>query len=141
MQRRSRRSLLAKTKHRRTAGDAALGTTSYYQADGLGSLTSLSNAAGALAKTYTFDSFGNKTASTGRSPIPSGTRHASSTPRPICSYRGSDTTTRRRGGSSLKTRSNLMGELISTGTLVTAQLTLRIPSVWLSACTRFLSTL
>ncbi|MGC2531302.1 MAG: RHS repeat-associated core domain-containing protein [Candidatus Acidiferrum sp.] len=39
--------------------------TSYYQADGLGSITSLSNAAGALAQTYTFDSFGNQTASTG----------------------------------------------------------------------------
>jgi RHS repeat-associated protein len=39
--------------------------TSYYQADGLGSVTSLSNAAGALAETYTFDSFGNQTASSG----------------------------------------------------------------------------
>ena len=41
------------------------GTTSYYEADGLGSITSLSNAAGALAQTYTFDSFGNQTASSG----------------------------------------------------------------------------
>lgn len=41
------------------------GTTSYYEADGLDSVTSLSNAAGALAQTYTFDSFGNRTASTG----------------------------------------------------------------------------
>jgi RHS repeat-associated protein len=40
-------------------------TTSYYQADGLGSVTSLSNAAGSLAQTYTFDSFGKQTASTG----------------------------------------------------------------------------
>ncbi len=40
-------------------------TTSYYEADGVGSLTSLSNTAGALAQTYTFDSFGNTTASTG----------------------------------------------------------------------------
>jgi RHS repeat-associated protein len=40
-------------------------TTSYYHADGLGSITSLSNSAGALAQTYTFDSFGNQTASTG----------------------------------------------------------------------------
>ncbi len=40
-------------------------TTSYYQADGLGSITSLSNAAGALAQTYSFDSFG-KTTPTGR---------------------------------------------------------------------------
>jgi RHS repeat-associated protein len=41
------------------------GTTSYYQADGLGSVTSLSSSAGALANTYTYDSFGNLTASTG----------------------------------------------------------------------------
>jgi RHS repeat-associated protein len=41
------------------------GTTSYYQADGLGSITSLSNSAGALANTYTYDSFGKLTASTG----------------------------------------------------------------------------
>jgi len=40
-------------------------TTSYFQADGLGSTTSLSNTAGSLAQTYTFDSFGNKTASSG----------------------------------------------------------------------------
>jgi len=39
--------------------------TSYYHADGLGSVTSLSNAAGALAQTYTFDSFGKQTASSG----------------------------------------------------------------------------
>jgi RHS repeat-associated protein len=36
-------------------------TTSYYQADGLGSVTSLSNAAGTLAQTYSFDSFGKTT--------------------------------------------------------------------------------
>src|SRR6266566_41169 len=41
------------------------GTTSYYEADGLGTATSLSNAAGALAQTYTFDSFGNQTGSSG----------------------------------------------------------------------------
>jgi len=41
------------------------GATSYYHADGLGSVTSLSNTAGALAQTYTLDSFGNQTASSG----------------------------------------------------------------------------
>src|SRR5271157_4142774 len=41
------------------------GTASYYQQDGLNSVTSLSNPAGALANTYTFDSFGKLTASTG----------------------------------------------------------------------------
>lgn len=39
--------------------------TSYYEADGLGSITSLSNGAGSLAQTYTFDSFGKQTASSG----------------------------------------------------------------------------
>jgi len=41
------------------------GTTSYYEADALGSITSLSNAAGALTQTYTFDSFGNLVATSG----------------------------------------------------------------------------
>jgi RHS repeat-associated protein len=40
-------------------------TTSYYHADGLGSISSLSNAAGALAQTYTYDSFGQQTAFSG----------------------------------------------------------------------------
>jgi len=40
-------------------------TTSYYHADGLGSVTSLTNGTGALAQTYSFDSFGNQTASSG----------------------------------------------------------------------------
>jgi hypothetical protein len=38
-------------------------TTSYYHADGLGSITSLSSAAGVLGQMYTFDSFGKLTAS------------------------------------------------------------------------------
>ncbi len=41
------------------------GATSYYQADGLGSITSLSSTAGALAQTYTFDSFGKQVSSSG----------------------------------------------------------------------------
>jgi RHS repeat-associated protein len=40
-------------------------TTSYYQADGLGSVTSLTNAAGTAAQNYTYDSFGNIIATTG----------------------------------------------------------------------------
>ncbi len=40
-------------------------TTSYYDADGLGSITSLSNSAGALAQTYGYDSFGKQTSSSG----------------------------------------------------------------------------
>jgi RHS repeat-associated protein len=41
------------------------GATSFYQADGLGTITSLANTSGSLAQTYTFDSFGNQTASSG----------------------------------------------------------------------------
>ncbi len=39
--------------------------TSYFHADGLGSITSLSNSAGTIANTYTYDSYGDLTASTG----------------------------------------------------------------------------
>jgi RHS repeat-associated protein len=41
------------------------GSTSYYEADGLGSVTSLTNAAGTAAQTYTYDSFGNTVATSG----------------------------------------------------------------------------
>ncbi len=40
-------------------------TTSYYHADGLGSVTSLSSSTGSLPQTYVYDSFGKLTASTG----------------------------------------------------------------------------
>jgi RHS repeat-associated protein len=39
--------------------------TSFYHADGLGTVTSLSNTSGSTAQTYTFDSFGNQTGSSG----------------------------------------------------------------------------
>ena len=39
--------------------------TSYYDADGLGSITSLSSSAGSLAQTYGYDSFGKQTSSSG----------------------------------------------------------------------------
>jgi RHS repeat-associated protein len=41
------------------------GTASFYQQDGLGSVTSLSTSTGTLANTYTYDAFGNLTVSTG----------------------------------------------------------------------------
>ena len=41
------------------------GNRDYYDADGLGSVTSLPSTAGALAQTYKFDSFGKQTASSG----------------------------------------------------------------------------
>jgi RHS repeat-associated protein len=40
-------------------------TTSYYHADGLGSVTSLTNGAGSLIQTYGYDSFGKQTSSSG----------------------------------------------------------------------------
>jgi RHS repeat-associated protein len=41
------------------------GRSSFYEADGLGSITSLSSSAGAVANTYTYDSYGNVTNATG----------------------------------------------------------------------------
>ena len=41
------------------------GTTSYFEGDGVGSVTSLSSGGGMLANTYAYDSFGKLTASTG----------------------------------------------------------------------------
>jgi RHS repeat-associated protein len=41
------------------------GATSFYHADGLGSVTSVSNGAGSLAQTYAYDSFGKLTSSSG----------------------------------------------------------------------------
>lgn len=41
------------------------GSIDYYEADGVGSVTSLSNSTGSLAQSYTYDSLGNQTASSG----------------------------------------------------------------------------
>jgi RHS repeat-associated protein len=41
------------------------GASYYYDADGLGSITSLTNSSGQIAASYTYDSFGKLTASTG----------------------------------------------------------------------------
>ncbi len=82
------------------------GTTSYYHADGLGSVTSLSSAAGSIANTYTYDSFGKLTASTGSLVNPFRTRGVSSTPKAAYITTVPDTTTRRQEDSSAKTESN-----------------------------------
>jgi RHS repeat-associated protein len=47
------------------------GTTSFYEADGLGSVTSLTNSSGAVGETYAYDSFGKQTASSGSLTNPS----------------------------------------------------------------------
>lgn len=41
------------------------GVTSYYEQDAVGSVSALSNAAGALANTYSYDAFGRLIASSG----------------------------------------------------------------------------
>lgn len=46
-------------------GEVRSGTTSFYQQDGVGSTTSLSSAAGVLANTYVYDSFGKLINSSG----------------------------------------------------------------------------
>jgi RHS repeat-associated protein len=46
-------------------GELRSATTSYYQQDGLGSVTSISNTTGALAETYTYDNYGKMISSTG----------------------------------------------------------------------------
>jgi RHS repeat-associated protein len=46
------------------------GTTSFYQADGLGSITSLSNSAATLVNAYTYKSFGKVSTSTGTTTNP-----------------------------------------------------------------------
>jgi RHS repeat-associated protein len=45
--------------------ESCSGTSSYYEADGLGSITTLSNTAGTVAENYTYDSFGNLVATSG----------------------------------------------------------------------------
>jgi RHS repeat-associated protein len=46
------------------------GVNSFYQADGLGSITSLSNSSGVPSNTYVYDSFGQPTVSTGTTTNP-----------------------------------------------------------------------
>jgi uncharacterized protein RhaS with RHS repeats len=41
------------------------GVTSYYEADGLGSITSLTDSSGRIAATYSYDSFGKMLSSSG----------------------------------------------------------------------------
>src|SRR5207253_8237349 len=41
------------------------GVTSFYETDGLGSVTSLTNSSKVIVNTYTYDSFGRQTASSG----------------------------------------------------------------------------
>ena len=105
------------------------GTTSYYQQDGLGSVTSLSNGAGMLANTYTFDSYGKLNTSTGRSPIPSSTRAGNLTRRPGSTTTAPDTMTQPSVGLPAKIRLAFKGGRISMITLATTPSISMIPVV------------
>jgi len=50
---------------RDTNGDGVLDTTYYYHRDGLGSITTMTNSAGSVVQSYTYDAFGNITNQTG----------------------------------------------------------------------------
>ncbi len=50
--------------------ESSSGGVGYYEADGLGTITSLSGPAGSLTDTYSYDSFGNITTSTGTTANP-----------------------------------------------------------------------
>ena len=76
------------------------GTTSYYAQDGIDTVTSLTNPSGMIANSYTFDSFGKLTASTGTLTNPSNTQAVSSTPRLESTTTVRATTIPRRDGSS-----------------------------------------
>lgn len=75
------------------------GATSFYEADGLGSVTSLSNTAGTLAQTYTFDSFGKQIASSGSLTNPFQFTGANSTARQVSTSTGLDISILRSEGS------------------------------------------
>ncbi len=80
------------------------GTTGYYDQDGLGSVSSLSNSAGALANTYTYDSYGRLTASTGTLPNPFQYTGRESIRKPASTGIGRATTTKTLGVSSARIR-------------------------------------
>src|SRR5437870_7665889 len=87
------------------------GATSYYHADGLGSVTSLGSAAGSIANTYTYDSFGKLTNSTGSLVNPFRyTGREFDTETGLYYYRA-DTTTHNSAGSSVKIQSDMRAEL------------------------------
>ena len=102
-------------------------TTSYYHADGLGSVTSLSSAAAAITQTYTFDSFGKQTASTGSLVNPFRPRPANRTPKPACITIAPGTMTPRQEGSRMRTQSISVGASIFMNTLRITRSCSRIP--------------
>ena len=75
------------------------GGTYFYHADGLGSITSLTDGTGNVAASYVYDSFGKLTASTGTSRIPSSTPPANSIPKQASITTAPDTLIRKLAGS------------------------------------------
>jgi len=94
------------------------GGTSYYEEDGVDSVSSLSNLSGALANTYTFDSFGKLTGSTGTFVNPFQYTSREFDPETGIFYRAA-TTIRVRADLSAKTQLVSVPELTSTSTLAT----------------------
>jgi len=86
--------------------------TSYFHADGLGSVTSLSNSAGSVANTYTYDSFGKLTASSGSllNPFQYTARESDSETGLYYYITAPDTTTQLRADSSQRTHCGLVVE-------------------------------
>ena len=81
-----------------------LGTTiDYYEADGLGSITSLTATNGTVAQSYTYDSLGIPRTLPARSSTSSVTLVANSTPRPGCISIEPDITIRWLEDSGVKT--------------------------------------
>jgi YD repeat-containing protein len=76
-------------------------TKSFYQADGPGSITSLSNSSGSLTQTYIYDSFGKTTASSGSLTNFFRTQAANSIRKPGSISTEHDTMMRHRGDSLL----------------------------------------
>jgi hypothetical protein len=93
------------------------GATSFYHADGLASITSLSSSAGAIAQTYTIDSFGKLTNSNGSLTTRSATPPANRTRKRDYTTTAPDTATRTPDGSPVKTRLDLTAESTFTNTL------------------------
>ena len=75
------------------------GASSYYEADGLNSITSLTNSSATIVATYGYDSFGHLSNSTGALLNSLGTRDGSSILRRACPTTGPAIMTQQQGDS------------------------------------------
>jgi YD repeat-containing protein len=81
------------------------GMTSYYETDGVGSITSLTNSSATIVDSYTYDAFGNLSASTGSITNPFRYTGRESDPETGLYYCRAGTTTQLPVDSRAKTRS------------------------------------